>query len=124
MRKGVRVLPRPGLVQMLEFPVVSTSEIDGTVYLLDKTGNADKRGIGDAVVQLVDSQGVVVMSTPSSSDGFYLLRQVMPGRYVLRISPVQASKLALAATLERPVEVMPDGDFISGQDLELKPVTP
>ena len=124
VRQGVRVLPRPGLVQMLEFPVVSTSEIDGTVYLLDKTGNADKRGIGDAVVQLVDSQGVVVMSTPSSSDGFYLLRQVMPGRYVLRISPAQATKLALAATLERPVEVMPDGDFISGQDLELKPVTP
>ena len=124
VRKGVRVLPRPGLVQMLEFPVVSTSEIDGTVYLLDKTGNTDKRGIGDAVVQLVDSQGVVVMSTPSSSDGFYLLRQVMPGRYVLRISPVQATKLALAATLERPIEVMPDGDFISGQDLELKPVTP
>ena len=124
MRQGVRVLPRPGVVQMLEFPVVSTSEIDGTVYLLDKAGNTDKRGIGDAVVELVDSQGTVVMSTPSSSDGFYLLRQVMPGRYVLRISPAQATKLALAATLERPVEVMPDGDFISGQNLELTAVMP
>ena len=118
---GVRVLPRPGLVQVLEFPVVSTSEIDGTVYLLGKTG---KRGIGDAVVELVDSKGAIVMSTPSSSDGFYLLRQVMPGRYTLRISPVQANKLALAATLERPVDIKPDGDFISGQDLEMKPVAP
>ncbi|MEC5214916.1 hypothetical protein RCH06_003488 [Polaromonas sp. CG_9.5] len=121
VNEGVRVLPRPGLVQMLEFPVVSTSEVDGTVFLLGKTG---KRGIGDAVVELVDSKGAVVMSTPSSSDGFYLLRQVMPGRYTLRISPAQATKLALASTLERPVEVRPDGDFISGQDLELKPVTP
>ncbi|CAN5538987.1 hypothetical protein BH10PSE16_BH10PSE16_30050 [soil metagenome] len=119
--EGVRVLPRPGLVQMVEFPVISTSEVDGTVYLLGKNG---RHGIGDAVVQLVDSQGAVVMSTPSSSDGFYLLRQVMPGRYTLRISPTQATKLALASTLERPIRVMPDGDFISGQDLEMKPATP
>ena len=124
VRKGVRVLPRPGLVQMLEFPVVSTSEIDGTVYLRNEANNTHKRGIGDAVVQLVDSQGVVVMSTQSSSDGFYLLRQVMPGRYVLRISPVQATKLALVSTLEHPVEVMPDGNFISGQDLELTTLMP
>ena len=124
VRKGVRVLPRPGLVQMLEFPVVSTSEIDGTVYLRNEANNTHKRGIGDAVVQLVDSQGVVVMSTQSSSDGFYLLRQVMPGRYVLRISPAQATKLALVSTLEHPVEVMPDGNFISGQDLELTTLMP
>ncbi len=115
------MLPRPGKVQMLEFPVVSTSEVDGTVYLLGKNG---RRGIGDAAVELVNSQGAVVMSTPSSSDGFYLLRQVMPGRYTLRISPEQARKLALASRLERPVEVMPDGDFISGQDLELTPAAP
>jgi len=119
--EGVRVLPRPGLVQMVEFPVVSTSEVDGTVYLLGKSG---RRGIGDALVELADSQGAVVMSTASSSDGFYLLRQVMPGRYTLRISPTQATKLALSSTLERPITVMPDGDFISGQDLEMKPVTP
>ena len=118
--EGVRVLPRPGLVQMLEFPVVSTSEIDGTVYLLGKNG---KRGIGDALVELVDSKGTVVMSTPSSSDGFYLLLKVMPGRYAVRISPTQASKLALTSTFERPIEVMPEGDFISGQDLELSPIT-
>jgi len=121
--EGVRVLPRPGMVQMLEFPVISTSEIDGTVYLLGDNGNG-RRGIGDAVVQLVDRQGAVVMSTASSSDGFYLLRQVRPGRYTLRISPAQATKLALASTLELPVEVMPEGDFISGQDLEMKLVPP
>ena len=118
---GVRVLPRPGMVQVVEFPVVSTSEVDGTVYL---TGKSGRRGIGDAVVELVDSQGAVVMSTPSSSDGFYLLRQVMPGRYTLRISPAQTAKLALESTRNRPIEVMPDGDFINGQDLELTPIKP
>lgn len=119
VQDGVRVLPRPGLVQFLDFPMVSTSEIDGTVYLL---GSAGKRAIGDAVVELVSSDGVVVMSTPSSSDGFYLLRQVMPGRYTLRISPAQASKLALTVPPDRLLEIKPDGDFINGQDLELKPI--
>ena len=42
---GVRVLPRPGVVEVLEFPVVATSEIDGTVYLV---GTGGRRGIGDA----------------------------------------------------------------------------
>lgn len=119
--EGVRVLPRPGLVQVLEFPVISTSELDGTVYLRGTTG---RRGIGDAVVELLDGQGAVVMHTTSSSDGFYLLRQVRPGRYTLRISPEQADKLALASTVALTVEVMPEGDFISGQDLEMRPLPP
>jgi hypothetical protein len=119
--EGVRVLPRPGLVQMLEFPVISTSEVDGTVYLLGTTG---RRGIGDAIVELVDGQGAVVMQTTSSSDGFYLLREVRPGRYMLRISPDQADKLALAPTATLTVEVMPEGDFISGQDLEIQTLPP
>ena len=119
--EGVRVLPRPGMVQTLEFPVVSTSEVDGTVYLL---GDKGRRGIGDAIIELVDSRGAVVMSTPSSSDGFYLLRQVLPGRYILRISPEQASKLALAFTRELKIDVMAEGDFISGQDLEMKTASP
>ena len=116
LTEGVRVLPRPGMVQTLEFPVISTSEVDGTVYLL---GNQGRRGIGDAMVELVDSQGVMVMQTRSSSDGFYLLRHVLAGRYTLRISLEQATKLALTSTRELMVNVTAEGDFISGQDLEM-----
>lgn len=114
---GVRVLPRPGLVQAVEFPVASTSEIDGTVSLLEK---GKRRGIGDAVVELVDAQGNVVSQTKSASDGFYILHQVLPGRFTVRISPDQASKLKLGGSLTRAVSVPADGDFISGQDLELQ----
>ena len=113
---GVRVLPRPGMVQTLEFPVVSTSEVDGTVYLLSHQG---RREIGDARVELVDSRGVVVMQTRSSPDGFYLLRHVLPGSYTLRISLEQAAKLALTSTRELTINATAEGDFISGQDLEM-----
>jgi hypothetical protein len=60
-----------------------------------------------------------VASTRSSPDGYYLLHQVLPGHYVLRIAPEQATKLGLEGKLERTLAVPPDGDFINGQDFEL-----
>ncbi len=111
------MLPRPGLVEVLEFPVVATSEIDGTVYLVDKAG---RREIGDARVELVDEKGLVVATTKSSPDGYYLLHQVIPGHYSIRIAPDQAAKLGLGGVLDRPLTVPADGDFINGQDFELK----
>ena len=117
MTPGVRVLPRPGVVDILEFPVVATSEIEGTVYLRDTAG---RREIGDARIELVDDKGEVVATTRSSPDRYYLLHQVLPGKFVLRIAPDQAAKLGLEGKLERPLSVPPDGDFINGQDFELK----
>jgi hypothetical protein len=116
---GIRVLPRPGVVEVLEFPVVATSEIDGTVFLLRK---GERRGIGAARVELVDAEGRVVVTAQSSSDGYYLLHQVLPGRYSLRISPEQADKLGFGGKLARDLTVPIDGDFINGQDFELTPV--
>ena len=114
---GVRVLPRPGVVDLVEFPVIATSEIDGTVYLSEK---GRRREIGDVRIELVDAKGAVVATTRSSRDGYYLLHQVVPGRYDIRVAPEQAAKLGLDGVLSRPLSVPPDGDFISGQDLELK----
>jgi len=118
---GIRVLPRPGVVDVIEFPVVATSEIDGTVFLVAKTG---RRGIGDARIELVDANGAIAASTRSSNDGYYLLHQVLPGRYTLRIAPEQAEKLRLEGELARPLTVPVDGDFINGQDFELKRAVP
>jgi hypothetical protein len=118
---GIRVLPRPGVVDVVEFPVVATSEVDGTVYLVGKNG---RRGIGDAQLELVDAQGAVVASTRSSGDGYYLLHQVLPGRYTLRIAPEQAEKLQLEGALARPLTAPVDGDFINGQDFELRRAAP
>jgi outer membrane usher protein FimD/PapC len=54
---GVRVLPRPGKVVLVDFPVVMTSEIDGTVYLEE---DGKTRGIGNALLELVNERGEVV----------------------------------------------------------------
>ncbi|HEY4082969.1 MAG TPA: hypothetical protein VGM81_19980 [Burkholderiaceae bacterium] len=115
---GVRVLPRPGRVESLEFPVVPTSEVEGTVYLVEKGGK--RRGIGDARIELVDAKGKVVATTTSSADGYYLFHQVLPGHQRVRVAPDQAVKLKLDGSLELAIEVPDDGNFISGQDLLLK----
>ena len=118
---GARVLPRPGFVQNVEFPVASTADIDGVVYLEDGKG---RRGVGDARVELVDAQGKVAASVVSASDGFYTLPQVVPGRYLVRISPSQLTKLGLTSGGAREVIVGPQSDFISGVDLEAKRLAP
>ncbi|HEY8876423.1 MAG TPA: carboxypeptidase-like regulatory domain-containing protein [Roseateles sp.] len=115
---GVRVLPRPGRVEQLEFPVIMTSEVEGTIHLVDAKGR--KRGIGDAQVELVNADGQVIATTTSSADGYYLFHQVTPGPLRLRISPEQAAKLKLKGALERSIDVPANGDFLSGEDLELK----
>ncbi len=118
---GARVLPRPGFVQSVEFPVASTADIDGIVYLNDDRG---RRGVGDARVELVDAQGKVAAIVVSASDGSYTLPQVLPGRYLVRISPSQLNKLGLGSGGAREVIVGPQSDFISGVDLEARKLAP
>jgi len=117
---GVRILPRPGKVQAVNFPVVLTGEIDGTVYLVD--GDI-KRGIGNAKLQLVDLQGKIVGETKSSSDGFYIMPQVLPGRYKLRIETEQLKGIGLQANRIADVEVSANGDFIYGIDFTVSKLT-
>ena len=115
-RKGVRLVPRPGRVAELDFPVVLTSEIDGTVYLVEKMA---RRGMGDVVIELLDPQRKVVSDIKSSSDGYYIIPAVVQGRYSLRVSPEQLTQFDLIDPGERDIIILPDGEFISGMDFLL-----
>lgn len=115
-RKGLRLVPRPGHAAELDFPVVLTSEIDGTVYLVEKTS---RRGIGDVVIELLDSDGKLVSAIKSSSDGYYIVPAVVQGRYSLRVSPQQLQQLGLIDPGVRAITITPDGKFINGVDFLL-----
>jgi hypothetical protein len=101
----------------LDFPVVMTSEIDGTIYL---AGESSKRGIGGGLLELVNSEGKVVATATSSQDGYYIVPAVIPGSYMLRISPAQLKRLQLTDEAEHPIIVSSDGNFINGVDFILK----
>lgn len=114
---GVRLLPRPGKAQQLDFPLIITGEIDGTVRLAEK---GSLRGIGNAQVELVNEQGQVVATTRSASDGFYVISSVRAGRYKLRIAPAQKRELRLADDGEPSVVMPPEAEFINGIDFVLR----
>lgn len=111
--EGYLVPLRPGAIAELEFPIVVTGEIDGTVAL--RQGNGLVR-VADVVVQLVDMEGNVVGKAKSAFDGFYLLESVRPGSYMVRIDPDQLARLGLVAGSPRTVAIGGDGTIASGID--------
>lgn len=113
--RGVRLVPRPGKINAVDFAVIMTAEIDGTVYVLNR--QQSKRGLGDIELELVDANGKVVSRTKSASDGYYVLSSVPPGDYVLRIPRGQLTALQLIDTGMRVITISPDAAFVNGVDL-------
>jgi hypothetical protein len=114
--KGVRLVPRPGKSHSLDFPVIVTGEIDGTVVVVD---GAHKRGIGGIELELVDAQRRVVARTTTASDGFYIVEAVPPGTYQLRIQRPQLRPLGLIDTGTRIVTMSAEGDFVNAVDMDV-----
>ena len=119
--QGVSIVPRPGHVQEIEIPVVTTGEIDGT--LLTAAEDGTETPVANALVQLVDSSGNVVQTVRSEHDGFYYFQKVFPGAYSVRIDPDHAS-LAGKTYQAVSVEIDQEGTLVSGKDifLEREPV--
>ncbi len=117
LRKGVRVLPRPGHVAQIDFPIILTSEIDGTVYLAENNG---RRGIGDVVIELLDTSRRVLTTIKTSSDGYYIVPAVPQGRYFLQVSMAQLQRFRLVDPGVRELTILPDGKFINGVDFLLR----
>jgi hypothetical protein len=118
-RKGYRLLPRSGKVATLEFPVITTTEIDGTLTLSDGGKAVPAAGIN---LELVDAANAdrVISRTTTAHDGFYVLTQVPPGLFNLRIAPEQASRLRVAMPEAQAVKVLPNSKFVSGIDFKLR----
>jgi hypothetical protein len=111
---GVRIVPRPGKVSQLEFPVIVTGEVDGTTYLIV---NGARRGIGDLELELVDRDRKVAGVARSASDGYFILNGVAPGEYLMRVSRQQLQRLGLTDMGSHLVTIGPDGTVLNGRDL-------
>jgi len=115
--EGVSVVLRPGIAAQADFSVVTTGEIDGTVYR--RSGEWAKE-VRDVVVQLINADGTVAHRAESAYDGFYLLDFVRPGTYTLRVDPEQMARLNLNATAETEIVIEPDGTILNGMDIFLE----
>jgi hypothetical protein len=114
---GVRILPRPGKVAIVEFPVLVSGEITGTVYLR-RDGKA--REASGVELELVDQKGVVVRTVRTAFDGFYDITEIKPGGYTLSVTAEHVVRLRVAAP-SRGVKILPSGTVLDGVDFFLAP---
>jgi hypothetical protein len=118
--EGVAVVVRPGVVGQADFAVVSTGEVDGTVY---RRRGTSEQEIADVVVQLLDTEGKLVTEVKTAFDGFYLFEFVPPGHYVVRIDPEQMARLKLTASPESAVGIHGDSTVVNGVDFTVETAT-
>lgn len=112
---GVRVLPRPGRTEVIDFPVIVTGEIEGTI---GSSGEMVAVGSGGVPVQLLDSTGRVVQTVKSAFDGYFFMTGILPGVYTVRVDPGTIARLGKAVPTKREL-VIGSGELSSGLDFEL-----
>lgn len=115
-RQGVSVVPRPGRSLTIDFPVIPTGEIDGTVFIVRPGGNLEGSGIS---VELLNSEGTVVFSQVTAYDGFFLFTHVPAGVYTLRASRKQAEELGYTPSQDKVLKIDSQGTVLFGNDLFL-----
>ncbi len=96
---GVVVTPRPGVPVTIELPLVAAGEISGN---LQREGGKILSGVD---LELLNKSGLVVKTTRSEYDGFFLFEFVPYGSYKLRVAALSASVIGVQAELSTLVEL-------------------
>lgn len=115
-REGIRIVPRPGRVAHVDFPVLVTGEVTGTVR--SRRGGVSREAAG-VPLELVDANGEVSRRVTTAFDGFYDIAAILPGQYMLRVAPGYAGRTGLDARA-RAVIIASDGTAADGIDLTLE----
>lgn len=118
--EGWQIVPRPGLPIQLDFAVLETGEIDGSIYLVHEE---QTKGLGGIEVELVDPQGQVVKTVRTGFDGYYLMSNIPPGEYRLRIVPGPGRQFAPDAVLSKGIEFTSEQQYFYDFDFILRPLT-
>lgn len=106
---AVKVVPRPGRVAVVAYPVTVSGEVELRVQF-QRPGETP-RAISALHVELVGADGLVAASGSSEFDGALVLENIRPGTYAVRIEPAQAARLKLALVKEVTVKIAPSGGF-------------
>lgn len=115
---GMAVATRTGSVSRLEFPVVTTGEIDGTVFY--ETNEGAKEPLANVQLEIQDENGASVQTITSEYDGFYLFEKVFPGTYTLLVHSEDPKLKELTAGLQRELVIGNDGTIARGNDIVLR----
>jgi hypothetical protein len=97
------VMLRPAQIVYLDFPVVGTGDIEGTVFIQNDKGRKEARGI---ILKLYNSDTKELLSSKISEyDGYYIFQQLPMGNYQIAIDEEQSKDLDLVQTKKVKVEL-------------------
>lgn len=115
LNEGMTTVVHPGGVASLLFPFHYVGEIEGYV-LLDPDLQRPLRNIG---LELLDDEDRRVAEAVSEFDGNYLIQNVRPGRYRLRVVESTLRGRPYAVPEPQWIEIPPGGDYVQGPTLVL-----
>jgi hypothetical protein len=96
---GIVITPRPGIASIVDLPLVSSGEVDGTLV---RSGGGALQGVD---LELVSGGGIVIKRVQTDYDGYFLFDTVPYGRYAVRIAKLSADAVGLAEALIGGVDV-------------------
>ncbi|MBU3003037.1 MSCRAMM family protein [Paraglaciecola arctica] len=115
--KGVSITPRKGFLDNVDYPVVTSGEIDGTIYSVDTRGN--ENNLAYVAINLLNENGDVVETTQSEYDGYYLFVDLVPGQYFVSVADDYLKQHKLESIENLAVNLTVQGDVINGSDFTL-----
>ncbi len=119
--KGASILPNPGEITELEFPIHMAGEIDGTVSVASNknTSTPAKKAVID--LHPMDHPNKEVIQSKAALDGFYVASYIPPGRYLMNLNQDSIDKYGAAAPAPEIINIGHDGDVLYGRDMILNP---
>lgn len=88
----------PNQFTYLEVPVSVMGEVSGNVVFKNKFGT---QGLGRIVVNIFNSDSVLVARTISESDGYFSYMGLAPGKYYIKVDAEQLRKLKMQCDVDR-----------------------
>ena len=112
--QGNSIIAKPGQVEEFDFPVVTTGEIDGTLFSTDADGS--KTPLVGRQLALINSQGQEVGRVRSEFDGFYLFERLLPGEYTIQVLDQENEDGLSMDGLTDTITIEGDGTVVNGMD--------
>lgn len=117
--EGVAINPRKGVIESLDYPVVSAGEVEGSIYIKDDDGNSQPAPFIE--IKLIDKSGNVLQSVRSEFDGYYVFANVKPGVYKIKLGKLGSARPSDDTETAKFLAMKGGGEIVNGMDFVLSP---
>ncbi len=112
------ITPRPGLISVLNYPMIEGGEIEGELTFEDEYGRLQY--VANAPMEIRDGRGNVVETLKSGFDGYFYFAGLVPHQYTVSIRPDYLEQYAFEIPKPLVLSIKEQGDQLLGLDFRLE----